>query len=134
MTQVGIVKEIRKQTVVISVVRKGACGDHCSMCGMCGASSIEVEADCSISVLPGDRVEICSEDRPVLLGLLCVFILPILLPLLSYVIFSSLLGTVGGVLSAAAVLLFCLYLIYRLNKSQKYLRASRCRVNRKVDE
>ncbi|MBQ6946433.1 MAG: SoxR reducing system RseC family protein [Clostridia bacterium] len=134
MTQIGVVKTILKHSVVVRVVRKGACGDNCSMCGMCAAQPIDVEASCDLSVVVGDRVRIQSSDQIMVGGMVCVFLLPILLPLLTFVLLQWALGWISAGVGAGVVLSFCIWLIARLNKNETYLKAARPRVIGKVTD
>lgn len=134
MTQTGVVKSISGQTAVVRVVRKGACGDGCSMCGLCNAETIDVQVKCRLSVNVGDRVKIQSSDRVMLWGLTCVFLLPILLPLVLYLLFASLFGIKSGVVAAGLALALCILLIRHLNRNKEFLNAAQACVISKAED
>lgn len=125
MTQIGKIKAVTKQGVTVSVIRKGACGDNCSMCGSCNAQTVDVVANCELDVRVGDAVELSSSDTAVIGGMFCLFILPILLPLSAYLLLSTMLGSVMGWVGAGVALVVCLLLIRALSKSTAYLEKSR---------
>lgn len=131
MTQIGVVKKITDTDVIVSVVRKGACGDNCSMCGACQVEPLEVSACCDIKVMVGDTVEIYSPGGTVIFGMVSLFILPILLPLLAYVTFFAILGTFAAWTATCITLLLCVTLIYLLSRNSAFLKRSKpivCRV------
>ena len=49
----------------VTVARESACGHDCENCGGCGTmgGSISVRARTEISLVPGDKVEIYSDNR-----------------------------------------------------------------------
>ncbi len=132
MTQTGVIKSISGQTAVVRVVRKGACGDGCSMCGLCSAETIDVQAKCLLAVSVGDRVRIQSSDRATLGGLICVFLLPVLMPLVFYLLAAWLFGTVIGMVAAGITLALCVALIRYLNRNKEFLNAAQACVISKV--
>lgn len=134
MTQSGRVKKVEDGMAVVSVVRKGACGDHCSMCGACEAEPLEIEAICDIDVSCGDLVEISSNSSSIVCGMVCLFVLPILLPLLFYITVSNWFGDVIGWIVAGVALIGCFLLIGQLSLSSVYLKKTRPRVERVIGE
>ena len=88
MTQIATVTEILSPGVaMVRVSRQTACGHDCENCGGCGAqgSTVTVKARCSLSVAPGDLVELTSGNQVLLIAAL-VYLVPILLFLLGYMI------------------------------------------------
>ena len=134
MTQIGMVKSVSEREVLVRVIRKSACGDHCSMCGACGGQWIDVSARCALEVAVGEKVCIQSSGGPVIGGMICLFILPVLLPILAYIFIAGVFGNVVGIVFAVVVLLLCGALILRLSKSKKYLHAVQAKVIYKVEE
>ncbi len=121
MTQVGVVKKISNDCAVVSVIRKGACGENCSMCGACNTEPIEVSARCYITVSVGDMVVISSANNVILFAMFCLFIFPILLPILAYVMFFNLLGVIAGWVAAGVISLICVAFIYFLSRNSDFL-------------
>ena len=86
MTQIATVKSVNGDTAIIEVSRKAMCdGCHNSNCGSsCPMSGIfssgktmTTTAVNKIGAIPGDTVEIETEDREVLGAALFVFFLPL---------------------------------------------------------
>lgn len=74
-------------TAEVSVVRQSACAHECPECAGCGAqpSSITVQAKCEQEFLPGDKVELYSDNR--ILGYAAlVYLVPLVLFLTGYII------------------------------------------------
>ncbi len=133
MTQVGVVKKVADGKALVSVIRKGACGENCSMCGACKADPIEVNARCEIAVLAGDLVEISSPDHAIIFAMICLFIFPVFLPIVAFVLFSDWLGAIAGWVSAGLILGLCIALICFLSKNRAFLKAVQPTVKRIVD-
>ena len=77
MTNKAIVEKIENNFVLVSTLRKGACGDNCSMCGSCNAQKVYTKAFCDIDVKIGDTVNIESNTLSVIIAMLVVFVLPL---------------------------------------------------------
>ncbi len=79
MIENGIVVKINKDTAVVKVDKK----DECSKCGMClfpkNASSIELKATNNIGAKINDEVIIKTSERAKLLGVMLVFLVPLVL-------------------------------------------------------
>ena len=120
MTVLGKVKEINGREVTVSVVRNGACGGNCKSCGGCSERTVDAKAFCDINVQPGDVVELSSHSSYVYLGMVSVFLMPVIFPVLGYIFFAKI-GITAA--CAAAVILFVLsvIIIWRISKSEKYL-------------
>lgn len=125
MTQIGVVKKVLNDCVVVSVTRKGACGENCSMCGACKVEPIEVNAQCSIMVSEGDMVEISSANKVILFAMFCLFIFPVIMPILAYVIFFDLFGTIAGWVAAGVILSACISFIYFLSRNSAFISKAR---------
>lgn len=134
MTQNGRITKAENGIAIVSVVRRGACGDHCSMCGACKVEPLEIEAICDIDVSVGDLVEISSNSSLIVGGMICLFILPILLPLLLYVVVSNWLTNVIALIVAGTALVGCILLIWQLSHNSVYLKKVRPRVERVIRE
>ena len=97
----------------VTVARESACGHDCENCGGCGTmgGSISVRARTEISLVPGDKVEIYSDNRVLGFAAL-VYLLPLVLFFAGYLLFPSLreelrylCGGVGFCLGIAAAVL-----------------------------
>ncbi len=128
MTQNGQIVAIKQDHVVVRVVRKGACGDNCSMCGACHNQAIEIKADCDIAVKVGETVCIRSESTAILFGLFSVFILPIALPLVCYFLMQSFTSVFWSGFGAAVMFLLCIGILLLLNKSRRFSAKTKAKV------
>ena len=132
MTQIGVIRQRQGNKATVRVVRKGACGDHCSMCGACNVGFIDVQAVCDMDVEVGDRVRLESSNSAVIGGMLCLFVMPKFLPILFYLIFSAWLGTMVGCIASITIFLACVLWVVMLNKNKDYLSSAQPRVVAKV--
>lgn len=103
MTEVGLVTKVNNKRAVVKVDKK----DECSKCGMClfpnNASFIEFNADNQIGASVGDTVVIETAEKTKLLGILLVFLVPLLLiglmAVINYtLIFSDIWFLIGSVI------------------------------------
>lgn len=71
----------------VTVARETACGHDCENCGGCGtkAGSISVRAKTDLSLVPGDKVEIYSDNRVIGFAAL-VYLLPLVLFFVGYLL------------------------------------------------
>ncbi len=127
----GKVIAVRNGVAELEVRRKESCGDHCANCSGCAAAVIRVFVNITDPVSVGDWVLIESEPRFVFLGLLVVFILPLILPVAAY--FATRRFGFGGV-SAAVATGLSFVLIWRLGRSKWYLTHSRPRMIRVISK
>lgn len=88
MTQNGTVtKLLDRGRAQVAVQRQTACGGHCAACEACVFDSrLVVEADNAICAQPGERVVLESETKRVLGAAMLVYMLPVALFFLGYVI------------------------------------------------
>lgn len=121
MNNKGKVISVNGTDVEVSVIRQGACGENCASCNSCTNKTVSVVARCDILVSVGDLVEISSASFYVYLGLLLVFILPVVLPLFAYVVFLDINRLLSVVFS---VLMFFVSLgvIYYFSKNKSFLK------------
>lgn len=131
MTALGKIKQINGTEALVSVVREGACGGNCASCSGCENRTVDVTVRCDIPVCVGELVEIASRSEYIYLGMIIVFLLPVVFPLLGYLIFSGISVTAAYI---AAVTLFAaaLIIVFGLSKSERYIKKSMPRVLRVV--
>lgn len=81
-----VVRMIGQDMAEVTTVRQSACAHNCADCAGCGTQpvSITVYAKCSFGVLPGDKVEIYSDNR-VLGYAALVYLVPLALFLAGYI-------------------------------------------------
>ncbi len=120
MIKTAFVEKIENGYVVVSSVRSNACGDNCSMCGLCDNQKVYTKANSSLPVAVGDMVKIQTKTSSVLLGLSLVFLLPIFLPLVAYYLFCQI-NTYFGIVASILSLILCLLFIVCLSKNSSFL-------------
>ena len=92
-------------------VRESACSGDCHKCSGCGAAQQKVllKAKNPIGAQPGDMVIVSSETKTVLKAAAVLYMLPLLLFILGYIVGESLWQR-GGLVSICSVIL-CIVLI-----------------------
>lgn len=112
MTQTATVTAVPSPGIAeVTVARQTACGHDCEHCAGCGASpgSITVLAATDLDVAPGDLVELYSRSSRILPIAALVYLGPVILFLVGYLLPSGLSeggrGLLGGVGFAAGLLL-----------------------------
>lgn len=95
MTQIATVERILDgDHAVISVPRKSACGHDCEECAGCGVSGAAVRAKAInlVGAKPGQKVVVQSDTKKMLRIVALVYLIPVALFVLGYVV-MALLGT-----------------------------------------
>ena len=115
MTQTATVAAVQGPGVVrVTVARQSACSHDCSTCAGCGAvpGSITVLAKSDLDLTPGDLVELYSRSSRILPIAALVYLGPVLLVLLGYLLPQGvseagrgLLGGIGFVMGLALAVL-----------------------------
>ena len=121
MTNRGKIKSVDGEFAVVSVVREGSCGDNCAMCSACKYKTVDVKAYNTLNLNVGDYVEFESNSLFVYLGLLILFIIPVLFPICTYLLFDAS-GVYIATAFAAASFLLSVLGVFALSKSQIYLK------------
>ena len=105
MTQIATVERILDaRYAVVSVPRKSACGHDCEECAGCGVTGAAVRAKAAnpIDARPGQKVVVQSDTKKMLRIVALVYLTPVVLFLLGYLLATAL-GAAVGVQYAAAV-------------------------------
>lgn len=115
MTQTATVAAVQGPSVVrVTVARQSACSHDCSTCAGCGAvpGSITVLAKTDLDLTPGDLVELYSRSSRILPIAALVYLGPVLLFLMGYLLPQGvseagrgLLGGIGFVMGLALAVL-----------------------------
>lgn len=95
MTQIATIERILDgDHAVISVPRKSACGHDCEECAGCGVSGAAVRAKAinPVGAKPGQKVVVQSDTKKMLRIVALVYLIPVVLFILGYVV-MALLGT-----------------------------------------
>ena len=121
MISVAIVESVTNNKIIVSTIRKGACGDNCAMCGGCNAEKVMTEVMSEISVNVGDTVRIVSNTKYVMFALFCVFLLPVFTPLLAYIICANFCSPFMYVLPAL-IFVASVVFVFVLSKSTWFIK------------
>lgn len=119
MTSTAIVEKIENGIVTVVTVRKGACGDNCSMCGGCKGERVLTKAYSNIEVEVGDTVTVESDTSSVMLAMLALFVLPIALPLVALIALYSVSAVLSYVVAAVSVALSLVFVLF-LSRSKVF--------------
>lgn len=114
MEQTVRVKEVYNDgTALVVHIRQSACSGDCHQCAGCGAAeeSLTLNARNHIGAQPGDLVTIRSESGPVLTAAAVLYVLPLVLFFVGYLLGTlwNLGALVGGLSFAAGVALAVVY-------------------------
>lgn len=105
MTQIATVERILDaRYAVVSVPRKSACGHDCEECAGCGVTGAAVRAKAAnpIDARPGQKVVVQSDTKKMLRIVALVYLTPVVLFLLGYLLAAALGAAVGVQYMAAA--------------------------------
>ena len=124
MEQLVRVKQIASDgRATVIRVRESACSGDCHKCSGCGAvgETLELTAKNPIGAIPGDMVLIESETGPVLAAAAVLYVLPLLLFFLGYLVGHVLWGLGGliGCLAFALSIVFCVVYDRRVAAKRK---------------
>ena len=79
MEQVGIVKEVKGNEIVLEVRRTSACGSNCGSCSSaCEVAPHYITMDNSVGAKIGDIVEIKAEAKSILKYTFAIYIVPLI--------------------------------------------------------
>ena len=114
MEQTVRIKEVYSDgTALVVHIRQSACSGDCHQCAGCGAAeeSLTLNARNHIGAQPGDLVTIRSESGPVLTAAAVLYVLPLVLFFVGYLLGTlwNLGALVGGLSFAAGVALAVVY-------------------------
>ena len=95
LQEASVLKRLNKHTAQIMVIRQSACGHDCSNCqgGCSPRHNLVVNAQNDIGASEGDFVEIQSSSRKVLLAAILVYLPPVFLLILFYLIADGISST-----------------------------------------
>ena len=121
MKQTGIVTAVDKKGIDISVIRSTACGDSCASCSAkCELRNTSVTAGYKDGIKVGDRVVFEMKTEKVMFAAVLVYIVPLVLMLVTYIIASFSGMTEGAsVLTGAAVMVVWFIIMHFFDKKVK---------------
>ena len=94
MEETGTVVEVEGRIAKIRLLRQATC-NKCGMCGIGQHPEIVVEVPNTIGAGPGDAVRLAVESGNVLRAAVVVYVIPLLVAILGFLIASYLAGPVG---------------------------------------
>lgn len=122
MTQDAIVTKLLPNSMAeVVVTRSTACGSNCGSCESCiFQSELKAVAKNTINARPGQRVVISSRTSKVFSAALLVYVMPLILFVLGFVV-ASLLGAKEGIaiLTSFAFLILSAFILIIHQRRQK---------------
>lgn len=116
----GKVEKVYDNIVEVGVIREGACGENCASCSGCTGRTVLVKAKCTFDVSVGDLVELTSDSKYIYIGLSLVFLLPVILPIVVYILFTNVFPELTVIVTTVS-LLFSVFLLVLFSKSNLYI-------------
>ena len=122
MTQDAIViKTLPNKMAEVVVARQTACGSNCGSCEACVfQSELRAVAKNRIDAKPGQKVVISSRNAKVFSAAIMVYVMPLVLFLLGFVL-ANMLGASEGICILVSFLVLCVSacILVQLQKRQK---------------
>ncbi len=109
----GLVREVKDNKALVRFIKESACGGKCASCGGCGVKPIDVWIDNTLSLVPGERVEVKSPSSKILLSAFITYIFPLLAFMFAYVLFANIVNNGWGLFSGV-IGFFLSFLVVRL--------------------
>ena len=104
MNKYGFVKKVEGTKITINIQRDSACGENCVMCNACPGKNMLITLESDLNLSEGDKVKLETNTKYVLLSAFCVYILPIVLLIVGYALYTLYLGLILMVLSFTILL------------------------------
>ena len=119
MISAGLVREVKDNKALVRFIRKSACGGNCASCGGCGAKPIDVWIDNTLSLVPGEKVEVNTPSSRILLSAFITYILPLIVFMSAYLLFADILNYGWGLFSGTFGCLLSFYFVRLYGKKLK---------------
>lgn len=124
MEQIVRVKEVSADgTATVIHLRQSACSGDCHKCSGCGAAqeTILLKAENPIGAVPGDLVTVVSESGPVLKAAMVLYLAPLVLFFLGYLLGAAFweAGALTGCLAFALGIFLAVVYDRRVVRKQK---------------
>lgn len=121
MKNISVVEKIEQDYVIVSSVRKGACGENCAACKSCKVERVLTKVISDLNVNVGDTVVIESDTFSVLTALFVVFLVPVILPIFLYFLFHGF-GTVFSFISIIVGIFISCLIVYCISNSKRFVK------------
>ena len=103
MTGTGFVREVKGNMANVRFFKESACGGNCSACGGCKSKPIDRWIENTLALSVGDKVEVESSSKDILLSSFILYILPLIMFFTAYIIcfdfFSEAISLIAGVIA-----------------------------------
>lgn len=99
-----MVESIDRNTVTIKIQRDSSCGDNCTMCNACPSKNMSITLKTDLQLQVGDKVKLETNTKYILLSAFCIYILPIILFIVGYMIHTLYLGLLLMIISFTILL------------------------------
>lgn len=99
MNKQGIVESIKGNEVTVRITRDSSCGENCAMCNACPGKNMLVTLNTDIPLSVNDKVSLQTNSKLILWWAFAVYILPIILLILGYAIFTLYIGVLFMIIS-----------------------------------
>ena len=119
MISTGLILNVENDKALVRFVRQSACGGNCASCGGCGAKPIDVWIDNTLSLNPGDKVEIETESKKILFSAFITYIFPLLIFISLYSIVNFYFDKGLGIFSGVAGFLVSFFFVSLYGKKLK---------------
>ena len=106
MNKQGIVEKIDGNNVTIKITRDSSCGENCAMCNACPSKNMSITMITDIPLSVNDKVLMETNSKHILLWAFMVYILPIILLIAGYAIFTLYVGLILMVTSFVFLFIF----------------------------
>ena len=92
MNKNGVVEKVEGSKVTIKIQHDSACGENCAMCNACPGKDMLITVDTNLKLEAGEKVRLETNTKTVLFSAFCVYILPIVLLIAGYALYTLYLG------------------------------------------
>ncbi len=99
-------EKIDGNNVTIKITRDSSCGENCAMCNACPSKNMSITMITDIPLSVNDKVLMETNSKHILLWAFMVYILPIILLIAGYAIFTLYVGLILMVTSFVFLFIF----------------------------
>ena len=114
LQQVGTATDIKGNKAIVMLRRATACGESCGSCGGCETTIRKVEAGNSVGAQVGQNVLMEMDDSRILIAAFLVYMVPIIMLFVGYVVGFSIFSKQGAGAASAIVFMLISFVIVKL--------------------
>ena len=104
MNKNGVVERVDGTKITVRIERDSSCGENCAICNACPSKNMLITVESDTKLSEGDKVKLETNTKYVLFSAFIVYILPILLLIVGYVVYTLYLGLVLMIFSFTILL------------------------------